>query len=417
MTLATRALSVCTATALAIGGALLLPASASAAGVGDVSGAVLYDGSSPIGDVLSISTEDDGEETIALPFTVNFFGVASDALCVNTNGLVAPVPTTADGCGDNYDVDLAYYADDYEQSVVGALLADNDPGEVLWKDSGIAITSYSIASEIVTFTTAAPHGLTAGDFAYTFFPDGFWDGYTGNYIIDAPTTTTFTVDFSGSGLPDTASTPLTSGRLGDPYAEGESDGFGEVTAIYAGATTVDGKPAFAVTWYRVPTNDYDNEPWFSNTYQIVLVQEPTGGASGSDVTFHFNFATMTDDNDGYLAGDGSEECDSDEPVDCRWAVGLAGYDAVSGAVQEYELFADIPVTELVDGGAHALVSNSLNSDVAGRYILKMVNGQVVETAPQLAATGAEPVTVLVPAAALALLVGAGLLIARRRTAS
>lgn len=428
MPLATRILSVCSVAALAVSGAVILPASASAAGVGDASGAVLYGPDGPIGAVLTdISGDDDEETTIALPFDLNFFGVESSALCITTNGVVAPVPTTSDECGSDYDEDLETYALDEQVSVIGALLADNDPGEVLWKDQGQAVTGYSWASDILTFTTAAPHGLGVGDDAHVWDPEEFGDFFD---TVDAvPSATTFSFDYTGAGVPDEPFTALADAALGDPYGEGDDDGFGATTSIYAGATTVDGKPAFAITWYRVPTNDTDNAPWLSNTYQIVLVQEPTADTTdGYDFTIQFNFGTLTDDNDGYEAGDGSDSCDSDEPETCRWSVGLARYDSGTDTVEEFEFFADYPITEIVDGGATPLVSNSLNSDVLGRYILGMfageVSGYAVPTlvapgtpAPQaLPNTGVEPALLLAPVAALALLVGAALLVLRRRTA-
>lgn len=428
MTLATRILSACSVAALAVTGALILPASASAAGVGDASGAVLYEADGPIGTVLAdISNDDDDETTIALPFDLNFFGVESSALCITTNGVVAPVPTTSDECGSDYDEDLATYALDEQVSVIGALLADNDPGEVLWKDQGQTVTGYQWTSEVLTFTTAEPHGLSVGDDAHVWDPEEF--GYFSDSIDAVPSATTFSFDYTGGGDDDTSFIALTGAALGEPYGEGEDDGFGETTSIYAGATTFDGKPAFAITWYRVPTNDTENAPWLSNTYQIVLVQEPTTDTTdGYDFTIQFNFGTLTDDNDGYEAGDGNESCDSDEPETCRWSVGLARYDADTDTAEEFEFFADYPITEIVDGGATPLVSNSLNSDVLGRYILGMfageVSGYAVPTlvapgaaAPQaLPNTGVEPALLLAPVAALALLAGAVLLVLRRRTA-
>ena len=43
----------------------------------------------------------------------------------------------------------------------------------------------------------------------------------------------------------------------------------------------------------------------------------------------------------------------------------------------YELFADTPMPELVDGGSQALVAGRLNSSVGGRYVFSMVGGVTV----------------------------------------
>lgn len=428
---------------LGTGAMLVSPIAASAAGVGDQTDAVLYNADGPIGDVLTeLSNSDDDSTTVAAPFPINFFGETAGALCISTNGTIVPVPTVGDSCGDDYDVDLATFAVDNQESVIGALLADLDPSEELYQTEApdVAIVDVQIASEIVTFETAAPHGYSAGSFTSIDFAGThpIFGGGVSGVIASVPDATHFTFDFSGSSIPDTAGNSYagTAQGAGTEYEDTNSDGladdgFGNVKQIYAGTTTVDGKPAFAITWYRVPTNDDENPSTLSNTFQVVFIQEPTtnGDTVGYDFSVQFNFGTLTDGNDGYEIGsDGSASCDSEEPETCAWSVGWARYDSGTDTAEEYEFFADVPVTDLIDGaGATALVNNRLNSDVYGRYMMSMFGGVTVgysvpvlvgrDAAPaQLPNTGVDA-SGLIAASGLLLLIGAALVIARRRQAS
>ena len=421
---------------------LVTPMSASAAGVGDTSAAVLYDPTGPIGSVLTaLSDHDDDATTIPAPFPINFFGTKYDYLCVSTNGTVTPVANAGDGCSDDYDVSLAEFAsEDGGHSVIGALLADNDPSETLWKSQSTTLTSVVATGGVATFTTAGPHGYAVGDRASVFFHNdpNFGTGLS-DFNVLAVTATTFDVNWGG---PDFAVMPAT-GDVGIPYSDTADDsnsdgladdGFGDVKSVYAGATTFNGQPAFAITWYRVPTNDRVNSGLKSNTYQLVFVQDPTatGATTGYDFTVQFNFGTLTDDNDGYDPTDptGSSSCDSSNPVTCRWSVGWAQWDAVNNVAIPFELFANAPVSDIVDPGSTPLVGNSLNSSVLGRYTFAMANGvtvgfsipvlgagpaPVTPAAPSLAATGVDE-TIAGLGAVTLLLAGGILMLLRRRSA-
>lgn len=286
-----RAFTVAAATALVVLG-VSTPAFAAGPGIGDVSDAMRYGPSAPLGTPLGdLSGQDDEVTTVAAPFPINFFGVVSNGLCITTNGGFYPVPTSGDSCSDSYDYDLENLALDSSASMIAALGADLDPGE-----------------------------------------------------CDDPT----------------------------------PDGFGIPCEIYfEPSTTVDGRAAFAITWYRVPMNDTTNLPAsLSATFQIVIIKRATGSdAAGWDFDIEFNFGTATDAEDGYSAASPADSCNSSGNLpDCRWGVGWASYDAVGGTATPYELFPSTPVTDLVDGGALSLVANSLNSSVLGRYRFAMIGG-------------------------------------------
>jgi hypothetical protein len=166
---------------------------------------------------------------------------------------------------------------------------------------------------------------------------------------------------------------------GDGYRD---DGFGAVDAIYYGTTTdEDGNDRAIVTWYRVPMYDDENDPSLYSTFQIVLTENPTPDPSaGWDFTIEYNYGTLQDNEDGYDVNNPGSGCSSGT-VDCRWAVGWSDYDSVNAVAIAYEFFAEVPSSELIDGGSLALVSNSLNSPVLGRYIMQMVGGETVGFQP------------------------------------
>lgn len=196
------------------------------------------------------------------------------------------------------------------------------------------------------------------------------------------------------------------------------DGFGVATSVYYGQTTVNGNPAVAITWYRVQQNDDENDETLANTFQIVLIQQPTvdGDTVGYDLVAQLNFGTIQDAEEGYAAEDCDEDCD-------RWGIGIVEWiDDVTPPVVT-EVFADVPVANLVDGDAAGITSNSLNSAVLGRYQWGIVAGELVAAAdpvapegPQLAATGAETALPVGLAAFALLLVGSAALIRSRAVA-
>ena len=203
------------------------------------------------------------------------------------------------------------------------------------------------------------------------------------------------------------------------------DGWGTPCEIYFGTTTIDGRDAYVLTWYRVSMYEGENDEALDNTFQIVIIKKATGSdVAGWDFDIEFNFGHVTDNEDGYSAEDPTDECSSGTP-DCRWAIGWANYLGPEEA-DAYELFPTTPTEQLIDGGAQALTAHSLNSDVLGRYTFGMVGGVTQGFAqpfaaapePQLAATGSSAAPVgWLAAASLALLAGAAVLLTRRARAS
>lgn len=333
------------AAALVLGGSMA--AWAAGPGVGDVSDAMRYGASAPIGAIVGdLSGADDSVSTVAAPFALNFFGSVYNGICITTNGGIYPVATSGDSCSNEYDIDVENLALSSSAPMIAALAADVDPGNC---------------------------------------------------------------------------------------SDNSDDGFGVACEIYFGSTTVDGRDAFVVTWYRVSMNDSTNDPTLSSTFQVVIIKRATGSdVAGWDFDIEFNYGQVKDAEDGYSAASPSGACDSSSDLpDCRWGVGWADYDSVGGTADPYELFPNTQVTDLADGGATSLTANSLNSAVPGRYTFSMVGGVTVGFAapvmdgsgpaaaapvggagPSLADTGANPW--LATLAAVFVLIGVGLLVTRPR---
>jgi hypothetical protein len=263
----------------------------------------------------------------------------------------------------------------------------------------------------------------------------------------------------------------------------ERDEVGAIQQVYFGTTSVDGRDAYSLTWYRTGTNDTDtnginggffpaiNPETLSITVQLLIVKRSTGSdAVGWDFDYEVNIGHATDASDGYSAADPTSTCDTGNLSNCRWGIGTAQYlsgasiasisrdgtaltvntsgahnfvagqrmvfQAVTGSrtiskgtwnvlavvdsdtftiqdgraafseepvqsgqifySQASELFPSNNVLELRDaGGSTALVRNSLNSNVLGRYTFGMINGVVTNF---LAPTMGQGVSGAAPAA-------------------
>ena len=244
---------------------------------------------------------------------------------------------------------------------------------------------------------------------------------------------------------------------------------GAIQQVYFGTTTVGGRDAYSLTWYRTGTNDNSfnginggrfpavNPETLSITVQLLIIKRSSGSdAAGWDFDYEVNIGHATDASDGYVSTDPGDGCSSNSLQDlalCRWGIGIARFaldlqvssfshdgtvltvntatphgltvgrytrgvdlcnsnsdcfnqiskvvsvvdadtvtldlggnsflgeaapaNAKLGYGDASELFPNTSVLDLRDaGGSTALVRNSLNSNVLGRYTFGMVNGQV-----------------------------------------
>ena len=327
----------------------------------------------------------------------------------------------------------------------------------------------------VTFTGTGIAGLDGQKFVVASLVDD--DEFT----VNVPASLT-DVDSTQAG--NQTSMSFSSSR---PYVL-ERDEVGAIQQVYFGTTSVEGRDAYSLTWYRTGTNDSSttginggmfpavNPETLSITLQLLIIKRSTGSDTiGWDFDYEVNIGHATDASDGYDVSNPSSSCSTSDLTKCRWGIGTARYfpgidiasassdgtvltvnttgphnfrvnqqvrindltltsynfdgeiikvlsvideDTIEldisyglfseevaaaggklGYSESSELFPNNSVLELRDaGGATALVRNSLNSSVLGRYTFGMVGGQVtsfqvptmgsgITQVPTLAATG------------------------------
>jgi hypothetical protein len=134
-----------------------------------------------------------------------------------------------------------------------------------------------------------------------------------------------------------------------------------------GQSTVNGRNAFVVNWPGV--GYFPNAADRLNTFQLVLVDRSDIGAGDFDMEFNY------------------------DQVQWQFASTAVGYsNGVAGAGNvSFQLPGSFVNGALINGGSNALISNSLNSNVAGRYLFNVrsgaVSSQAVPVPPQVLGTG------------------------------
>jgi hypothetical protein len=128
-----------------------------------------------------------------------------------------------------------------------------------------------------------------------------------------------------------------------------------------GTGTYSGYQAFGVNWTNVGYFDQENDKL--DNFQVLLVNRPDEGSGDFDIVF--NYGSMQ-----WETGDADFGSD-----------GLGGYSAIAGftdgtgdPANTFQLPGSSIPGSFVDGGPYALMTNSLNSDVPGRYVFDFVDG-------------------------------------------
>lgn len=181
----------------------------------------------------------------------------------------------------------------------------------------------------VTVTTNVAHKLGTGDYI-TFAGTGITAIDDKHFEVTKTGATTLT-------FPQPAGfNAATAVNLNENYKWFQSDGYGAIGQIYYGTTTVAGRNAMVITWYRVPMYGDDNSRAKFSTIQLVFVRKASGDATvGWDFDVEFNYGTMTDDEDGYSAygpttGEGQSSNTYPPQADRRWGIGWANYRTMTG---------------------------------------------------------------------------------------
>ena len=397
------ALAVLAVAALISSGVLVAAGSASAVEPG--AGAVIFnpDGT-PIGSQLVYGASNTPQFVYTDPTSDDdAWGLDAGSEPANAGAATSGIPlgfsVTVDGVS-------------YDQAVVSSngsvcLLSSTDP------------TSQASLDEC-----AYTYGTLIGDIGDAEYTDG-----TDNYAIFSA--------FGSDLYPPSASTPVDGA---DADALPDSCTFGAFlyehlgtfycSVVSWGLTTYEGKQAFAATWFHDPDISAADETDF-NSLQLLLVNDGAGNATvvyNYDEINHIGRA-LGDDGPGWADGIG-DACLAEfnaGNVDAYFPIGASSFTGATFNNTFVDLFGaacaqgENPQTAaaLSDGGARPLAANSLNSAVAGRYVFRVVGGAFTTAAlpaanaPTLAASGDEGL-LLGGVAAVTLLLGSGLLVARRR---
>jgi hypothetical protein len=130
-----------------------------------------------------------------------------------------------------------------------------------------------------------------------------------------------------------------------------------------GTGTVGGRDAFGVNWVNVDYFSSSVTHVNRNSFQLILVDR--SDVAAGDFDFWFNYDQIQWETGTASGGNAS---------------GLGGSCArvgyANGGAQSYELPGSAVCGAFLDGGPNALIANSLNSNVDGRYIFQVRNGTV-----------------------------------------
>ena len=132
-----------------------------------------------------------------------------------------------------------------------------------------------------------------------------------------------------------------------------------------GTSTIDGHAAFGVDWPGV--GYYPARTDKTNIFQLILIDRSDTGVGNFD--FEFNYNQVQWETGG--ASGGSDGLGGD----CAHAGYSNGLGAPNNNSQE--LAGSGVCGAFLDGGIDALISHSLNSDVNGRYLFEVRNGEVI----------------------------------------
>lgn len=159
--------------------------------------------------------------------------------------------------------------------------------------------------------------------------------------------------------------------------------------VQFGQNIIDGRNVFGVNWFDV--GYYNTRADKLNQFQLIITDR--SDIIAGDFDFEFNYNQITWETGSASASGGVD--------------GLGGNSArvgwSNGDLKSFELSGSAVNGALLDTGANALVRGSLNSDVAGRYVFNVRNGQVVPPSP-----------VSAPGSLLLLAMGVAALVLRRR---
>ena len=212
-------------------------------------------------------------------------------------------------------------------------------------------TTNSLAANDDNSTGLIPLGFSANLFGTTYTEA--YINNNGNITFDNPLSTYTPYALTGGGVP-----PIIA-----PYFADVDTRSGPLMTY--GTSTIGGHAAFGVDWPGV--GYFSNQTDKTNIFQLVMIDRSDLGAGNFDFEFNYNQVQWeTGDVSGGTDGLGGD-C-----AHAGYSNGLSG-----SANNSAELTGSGVCGAFLDGGPDALKTHMLNSDVAGRYLFNVRNGEVV----------------------------------------
>ena len=179
----------------------------------------------------------------------------------------------------------------------------------------------------------------------------------GNITIDTPLSTYTPFDLTSTGR-----------QIIAPYFA-DVDTRTNSTPVRYGQGTVNGRPAFGVTWNTVNCYSAYTSRSQRNTFQVILIERSDTGTDNFDIEFNFDQVQW----EAGQASGGNSQC---------LGGGSAARVGYSNGTGDPGTFFELPGSNtngaFLDGGPTALVNSSLNSQTLGRYVFQARAGGIVQ---------------------------------------
>ena len=212
-------------------------------------------------------------------------------------------------------------------------------------------TTSSLAANDDLSTGLVPLGFSANLFGTTYTQA--YVNNNGNITFDNPLGTFTPFGLTGGGVP-----PIIA-----PFFADVDTRAGPLMTY--GTSTIDGHNAFGVDWNGVGYFGYHMDK--TNIFQLVLIDRGDTGVGNFDFEFNYNQTQWeTGDASSGVGGLGGS-C-----AHAGYSNGISGSGNVSA-----ELAGSGVCGAFLDGGPNGLTTHKQNSDVEGRYVFNVRNGQVL----------------------------------------